>query len=253
MRLLITGGAGHLGRELMRLAEHEVVATYNKTPVGGGVRLDVRRRVDVEAVIHQVRPDAIIHTAFRQSDWVTTADGAAHIAIAARGARLIHVSSDAVFSGNDSPYDEEAVPDPVTAYGAAKASAETAVRAIDPTAVIARTSLILGGGPHEARVPALVGGQQGALFTDNIRCPVHVTDLALALLELLESGHSGIAHLGGADAISRYELGRLVAARDGLDPARVPSGSNPSDIRLDSRRTQGLLKTRLRGAREFLA
>jgi dTDP-4-dehydrorhamnose reductase len=66
--------------------------------------------------------------------------------------------------------------------------------------------------------------------------------------------------VAGPDAVSRYELGLLVAARDGLDPATLPAGlfaatgqPGPLDVRLDSAATQRRLATRLRGAREFLA
>lgn len=263
VRLLVTGGTGHLGGELIRQAAgREVFATFHHRPAAdaGGVQwrsLDVRRRPDVEALLREIRPAAVIHTAYRQSDWHATASGAAHIAAAAAelGARLVHVSSDALFSGRNSPYDEDAVPDPITPYGAAKAAAETAVAAIAPTAVIARTSLILGGGdsPTETLVHAIASGDRtGALFPDNIRCPIHVTDLAAAVLELMASDHSGIAHLGGPEAVSRYQLGCLIAARDGLDPATLPQATSPSDIRLDSAWTQGLISTRLRGASEFL-
>jgi dTDP-4-dehydrorhamnose reductase len=58
-----------------------------------------------------------------------TPDGAAHVAVAAAGIRLVHVSSDAVFSGRDVDYGEEALPDPINRYGAARAAAETADRA----------------------------------------------------------------------------------------------------------------------------
>jgi dTDP-4-dehydrorhamnose reductase len=110
-------------------------------------------------------------------------------------------------------------------------------------------------------VHALASGTRaGALFTDEVRCPVHVTDLAAALLELAASTHAGVRHVAGADAISRYELGLLIAARDGLDQAALPAGLRTaaghlaaSDVRLDSTRTQAQLTTRLRGAREFLA
>jgi dTDP-4-dehydrorhamnose reductase len=120
--------------------------------------------------------------------------------------------------------------------------------------VIARTSLIIGNGSsqHEQLVHQLAAGAPGMLFTDNIRCPVHVTDLALAVLELLDSELAGVAHLGGPEPISRYEMGRLIAARDGLDPSALPRGSQPSDIRLDSVRTQRQLDTQLRGVSEFL-
>lgn len=241
----------------MRLAEHEVIPSYHAEVSPSGVRMDVRDRGEVEDVLRKVRPDAILHAAFKQSDWETTAVGAANVAVAAAGARLVFVSTDAVFGGRAAPYDEDEVPCPVTPYGAAKAAAETAVRAVDPSAVVARTSLIVGydgRSAHERLVHGLAAGEPGTLFTGNIRCPVHVTDLASALLELLVSDHAGIAHVAGPQAVNRLELGRMIAVRDGLDPDALPfTSGQPSDIRLDSSRTQKLLTTRLRPVRQFLA
>jgi dTDP-4-dehydrorhamnose reductase len=219
--------------------------------------MDVRDRREVDDVIRKVRPDGIIHAAFKQSDWATTADGPANVALAARGARLVFVSTDVVFGGGEQPYDEDASPCPVTPYGAAKAAAETVIRAVHPAAVIARTSLIVGDDGRsstERLVHALAAGEPGVLYTGNIRCPVHVTDLASALLELLESDLRGPAHVAGPRAVTRLELGRLIAARDGLDPNALPFAPGPaSDVRLDSKRTQSRLRTRLRGVDEFLA
>ena len=272
VKLLVVGGSGHLGREIVRHGRHfghSVMATrhsQDRSDAGVGWRdLDVRRRGDVADLVLAERPDVIVNAAYRRSDWTTTADGTAHVALAASaaGARLVHVSSDAVFSGSATFYYESSVPDPTTPYGAAKAAAETAVKAIAPAAVIARTSLIIGSGDsqHEKHVHALAAGTvSGVLFTDEVRCPVHVTDLALALLELAESQRSGIHHVAGEDALSRYELGVLVARRDGLDPSALAAGLRTEtdvpgavDVRLDSTRTQVRLRTRLRGAREFLA
>ena len=268
----MVGGSGLLGLEITRqarLARDNVVATYrSRLPAVAGVdwlSLDIRHRDDVVVMATEVGPDVIINAAYRQDDWATTADGGMHVALAAAaaGARLVHVSSDAVFSGASTSYDETYAPDPTTPYGAAKAAAETAVRGFTPTAVIARTSLIIGNGdsPHERIVHALVSGAAtGALFTDDVRCPVHVTDLAAALLELASSPYAGVHHVAGADAISRHRLGVLIAQRDGLDPAGLPAAlragsglAGPIDLRLDCAMTQARLTTRLRGAREFLA
>ena len=271
MNLLVIGGTGLLGRRLTRQAQragHDVVATFHAhAPAAADVdwrQLDIRRREDVRKLALQVRPDVIVNAAYRQSDWETTADGGLHVALAAAaaGARLVHVSSDAVFSGAAPSYDETCQPDPVTPYGAAKAAAETAVKGIVPDAVIARTSLIVGDGDsaHEKLVHALAAGDlAGALFTDEVRCPVYVGDLAAALLELGAAPDAGVCHVAGADAVSRYELGLLIAARDGLDQAAIPAGprsaggrAGAARVRLDSTRTQARLTTRLRGAREFL-
>ncbi|WP_424534057.1 SDR family oxidoreductase [Sphaerisporangium viridialbum] len=271
MRILIVGASGLLGSELVRQsvsAGYEVTATYltrpREVPGADWLPLDVRRREDAVRLIGTLQPDLIVNAAYRNKDWTTTADGAAHVAIAASmaGGRLVHVSSDAVFSGTAMDYDEECVPDPVSPYGAAKAAAEVAVKAVAPGAVITRTSLIIGdgGSAHEELVHSLATGHgRGVLFTDDVRCPVHVSDLTAALLELGRSQHHGIHHVAGADAVSRYELGRLIARRDGLDVGRLPYGRRadtdlpgPLDVRLNCAMTQRRLGTRLRGARAFL-
>ncbi|GAA2854323.1 sugar nucleotide-binding protein [Nonomuraea rubra] len=270
--MLIVGGSGFLGSELVRrcaAAGHDVGATYLTRPGDPAqatwLRMDVRERRDVAAVIDAFRPEVTINAAYRQAGWATTADGAAHVAagVAGVGGRLVQVSSDVVFSGAADRYDETCPPDPITPYGAAKAAAETAVRAMLPDAAIARTSLILGHGRsgHETLVRSLASGAgEGVLFTDDVRCPVHVCDLAAALMEAAVLGLSGVLHVAGADAVSRYELGVLIARRDGLDPARLRTGlragsgvPGPLELRLDCSATQHRLATRLRGAREFLA
>jgi len=272
VRILIVGGSGYLGGELVRQAVrdgHDVVATYlgragSRRDIQWQ-RLDIRSRGQARAIVSAARPDVVLNAAYRYDDWQATADGAAIIALAAArtGSHLVHVSSDAVFSGAAPSYDETATPDPVMPYGAAKAAAETAVMAVDPAATIARTSLITGDGhsQHEALVRDLAAGRcDGVLFTDDIRCAVHVGDLAAALLELAAIRPAGVHHLAGTDALSRYELGCLMARREGLDPAALPAGSRaargvpgPLNVRLDCRRTQALLRIRLRGAREFFS
>ncbi|GIF05231.1 dTDP-4-dehydrorhamnose reductase [Actinoplanes siamensis] len=258
------GGSGFLGREVVRQAAaagHHVTATAHSKP--GGRRLDIRDRAAVARLVGEIEPEVIVNAAYQQADWVTTAEGAMHVAAAAAlaRARLVHVSSDAIFSGAAGSYDETAVPDPITPYGAAKAAAEVAVRGSVPEAAIVRTSLIVGkgGSPTETFVRELATGtRSGALFTDDIRCPVHVGDLAAAILEL--TAEPGVHHVAGSDATSRHELGVLIARRAGLDGKALPTALRAASglpgavaVRLDCRATRSRLTTRLRGAREFLA
>jgi dTDP-4-dehydrorhamnose reductase len=271
MRILVLGGSGLLGSELLRQATAGAAlafGTYHRGHASTvGIQwhqLDLRDRCRTFEVMREVQPEVVINAAYRQHDWATTADGAANAASAAAavGAHSVLVSSDAVFSGRDLRYPEASDPDPISPYGAAKAAAETAVRAIQPTATIVRTSLIIssdGSSEHERRSYAAVNREE-VLFTDDVRCPVHVADLAAAILELAASRIAGMHHVAGPQALSRYDLGRLIALRDGLDPGRIRTGRRaelelpgPLDVRLDASATQARIKTRLRAPSVFLA
>lgn len=276
--LLVTGGTGQLGSELIRQARGApVTATWHATEPGSGadregepvewLRLDVRDGDAVRGAFDRVRPRAVVHTAYRQDSREVTFDGAVAVAVAARaaGARLVHLSTDLVFDGEKgSPYTEADAPNPVGAYGRAKADAEVAVRDAHPDALVVRTSLIVGGArpsqPERDASAAAGGRSRMRFFRDELRSPIHVGDLAAALLELVELDETGVLHVAGADGLDRYELARLCAAAHGLDPDAIASSTiaesgleRARDCRLASDRARALLRTRLRGAREALA
>jgi dTDP-4-dehydrorhamnose reductase len=272
LTLLVVGASGYLGGEVCGqavAAGFRVIGTYHRAPGAvDGVdwrRLDVRDPTAVRALVGQVRPNAVVSTAYVYGDWAVSADGAGHVALAAveAGARLVHLSSDAVHGGRAEPYRDDEAPTPIMPYGAAKAAAETVVRLVAPDAAVVRTSLIVGDERSKQItlcLDALAGVPGVRLFSDEIRYPVGVADLAAAVLELVESDFAGLLNVAGPDPVSRVELGLLVARRYGLDPARMAVTTiaaaglpRPAEVRLDSSRATELLKTRLRGVRELLA
>lgn len=266
MKIAVFGASGYLGtvvRKLALAAGHDVVGFCLSDTDDELVRVDIRDATAVRRTVGEAAAQVVVNAAARQDDWATTAIGAVNVAAAAslHGAKTIHVSSDAVFSDAALAYDEHAVPAPATTYGAAKAAAEIGVAAACDDAVIIRTSWILGDGNSwfERFAQALARGERdGVLYDDDFRCPVHPDDLAAAILELAGLDYRGVLNVAGADAANRLELGRMVALRDGLDPAILRRGSKSADgpgacrVLLDSGRARRLLRTRLRGADEFM-
>lgn len=255
-KLLVTGGAGTLGRTLVALAPDyswRVRATwFNARPdlEAEWRQVDVRDPEAVERAVDGV--DAVIHTAYRLGDdeWSTNVDGSEALARAAAERRLVHLSSDIVFDGTVGRYREEDVPSPVNSYGRSKVEAELRVADAHPGATIVRTSLIYGvpDGPQERLARE---GQK--FYVDELRSPVHVKDLAQAILEVLELELPGPLHLGGADDVSRYDFALLLGAdEDRIERAQTTPERAP-DVTLDSSQAAVLLTTRLRGVHEVLA
>jgi dTDP-4-dehydrorhamnose reductase len=132
-----------------------------------------------------------------------------------------------------------------------------------PRALVVRTSLLYGGavpGPHEeAALEAAQGERDAVFFTDEIRCPTVVSDLADALLDLLGTDAAGVLHVAGQDAVSRYEFAELVVRAAGLPTDRLRGARSadsgqvrPLNCALDSSRAAVLVTTPPRGVHEVL-
>jgi dTDP-4-dehydrorhamnose reductase len=195
VRVLITGGGGLLGGELIRQAPAgaELHATRRTSPVHGAAAhvVDLSDGGAVDALLGHVRPDLVIHTAYTQNAgerdvWMATESVVG--ACLATGAALVYMSTDALLDGDSSPYAESAEPAPVHEYGRWKARAELHVRERMPAAAVIRTSLIIRADPPDRNsawvVDALRRGEPVRLFNDELRCPIAVEDLAAQLWDV---------------------------------------------------------------------
>jgi dTDP-4-dehydrorhamnose reductase len=267
VRVLITGGGGLLGGALIRRAPAgvDVHATRRASPVHGAEAhpVELSDGDAVDGLVRRLRPDVVFHAAYsaeagERDIWRATESVVG--ACRAAGAALVCMSTDALLDGESSPYAESAEPAPVHDYGRWKAKAERHVRAEMPDAAVVRTSLIVRADPPDRGsawvLDALRRGDPVRLFTDELRCPIAVEDLAAQLWEIAglpAERRGGVWHLAGPEAVSRYALGVLLAVRAGLDPrAIVPAPSaaapapRPRDLRLLTPRADRALRTRAR-------
>ena len=226
--MLITGGRGFLGQHLGIASEAEDWELFAPP----STMIDVRNRERSIEEICSWRPTAIVHLAYRKGDRRTIVEGSRNVAEAATicGARLVHMSTDAIFPGRSEPYREYDAPFPITDYGVMKLEAERAVAAECPGAVLVRGSLVYGT-RRIAQIQtdvelALTGQRPMRFFTDEYRCPAHAADVGAALSTLAaEPEIRGPLNVAGPEAVSRAELAETFARWMGFDPRALSTGT----------------------------
>ena len=245
MKLLITGCNGQLGRELRRqLAE-------GGSPLGplpeqyagallDGVDIedyDVGDRTAVMACLRGGNYDVVFNcaamtqvdacesqpeTAFRAN-----ALAAQNVAMACEltGARLVHVSTDYVFSGDaDTPYREYDVTGPRSVYGKTKLVGETLIRECCNRYFIVRTQWLYGDGRNFVRTIAQAARKTRALkvVDDQYGCPTSAVDLASHLLRLALSDQYGVYHCVNHGVVSWYTFACEILKLQGIDAQVTP-------------------------------
>jgi dTDP-4-dehydrorhamnose reductase len=282
---LVTGASGLLGANLVLAARqrHAVTAVCHRHPLAlDGVEvlvMDLTRPAAVDDLIGQVRPEWIVHCAAaadvdrceEDPAWASqlNVETAGRIAAASArvGARLVHISTDAVFDGERGGYRETDTPRPLGVYGRTKLEGERAVLAAAPPALVLRVNFF-GWHPWARRglaewfLSRLEAGQTAPGFVDAWISPMLVNELADRLLSVAALPLSGIYHLAGGDCLSKHDFGRRLARAFGLDedlvrPARIDEGGlrapRPRNLCLDGSRLTADASLRAPGIGEGIA
>ncbi len=232
MKILLTGSGGQLGTDIQRASAgiHEVVAH--------DLDLDITDRAAVAERLAEVRPDIVLDAAAYTDVDGAEADeleafrvnamGAQNLALACQetGAALLYVSTDFVFNGEKSlPYTEFDLPDPSGVYGRSKHAGECYVMSLLERFYICRTSWLFGSGGSNFVKNIMRAGRENSevgVVNDQEGCPTYARDLAVKLLEIIETGAYGIYHVCNAGCCTWYELTRQVFELAGIDTPVVP-------------------------------
>lgn len=235
MRILITGAAGMLGRDVdlaARAAGHETI------PVARA-ELDITDAAAVATATRAASPEAVINCGAwtdvdgaeqdRAGALAVNGTGAGNVARAAAqvGAWTLHVSSDYVFDGRKrEPYLESDATGPVSSYGESKLAGEHEVAAAAPGKhTIVRSSWLFGAvGRCFPRTILGLAAQRPRLevVDDQVGCPTFTGDLATALIALAEAPIEGVLHVAAAGECSWYEFARGIVTAAGLSTEVAP-------------------------------
>lgn len=229
-RVLITGDKGQLGTELRRAlscGETELgnipAGLQNCRVTGVDIDgLDISGQEAVRAFIQDDKPDLIINcaaytdvdTCERDADTAmrVNAVGPRNLALAAEetGAKLVHISTDYVFSGDDpAPRSEWDIPNPRSVYGYSKLLGEQYVRQFCRRSFIVRTAWLYGcTGNNFVKTILKAARETGKLkvVNDQYGSPTNAADLAHHLLKLAAGESYGLYHCTNRGECSWYEF-----------------------------------------------
>lgn len=231
MRVVLTGADGQLGLELQQvLTGHEVVCLSWPS-------FDLLSPA-CEDQVREARPEVVIHAAAytdvdgaeREPDqaMAVNALGTERVAraAAARGARLVYISTDYVFDGRKrEPYEEADRPNPLNVYGKSKLEGERRALSVCPGALVVRTAWLYGiGGKNFVTTIARLAGERSELrvVADQRGCPTYARDLAPALASLLEADVQGVVHATGAGECTWHEFAAAIVSELGLSTKVTP-------------------------------
>lgn len=272
-KVFITGGSGLLGLNwavAMRDRLKVVLGLHERDILLEGVRTQKINLESVENIIEvfeELAPTIIVHAAgytdvelcesnqskARQVN-INLANNVAK-ACAAMGLPLIHISTDHLYTGQQSLQDESSILSPVNVYGQTKAEAETYVLESHPNALVLRTNFFGWGTGYrhsfsDMIIASLRAGKKVKLFTDVFYTPILAEVLANAAHDLVKMRVSGVFNIVGDERISKHDFGVKVAKAFDLDakliiPSRLSDHAGlvkrPHDMSLLNQKAAQLL------------
>jgi dTDP-4-dehydrorhamnose reductase len=241
-----------LGNKVHRIGQTRLHRALG--PFDAQIAVDLRDTRAAAQMVRTLRPDVILNAAAMSGHETCANDPAQAVAVnveAVRilssaaeeiGSRFIHISTDAVFSGDRGWYLEDDAVDPFSVYGETKLAGESAVVESCGSALVLRTNFF--GWSSTGRrsvleffVNSLRQGAEVKGYPDFIVTSLYAQSLMDTIWRLNALGATGLFHVASTDAMSKFEFGVSVARRFGLDERLISAASA---------RTAGLATSRSR-------
>ncbi len=227
MKVLVTGVAGQLGHDVMNeLAKRgyegigsDIKDTYSGIPDGTAVvtmpyvPMDITDKASVEKVLKEVHPDVVVHCAAwtavdlaeeedkKETVQRVNAEGTRNIALVCKdlGCKMVYISTDYVFDGQGTKPWEPDCKDykPLNVYGETKLEGELAVSENLEKYFIVRIAWVFGkNGKNFIKTMLNLGKTHDQLrvVSDQIGTPTYTLDLAVLLVDMIETEKYGYYH-----------------------------------------------------------
>lgn len=250
------------------------------------VRLDLCDEKEVIGSLDRIQPELVIHAAALSDpdaceadpDYAASLNVESTRVIAAwcdrHKARLIFISTDMVFDGKRGNYREEDRPKPLSVYAATKVEAEQIVRKSTTEALICRMALMYGRGllkryySSEWLARELLNRKTGSehqpaigLYINQIRSMLAVTDAARLIAAVAPLPKTGLIHIGGPQAVTRYAFGLQLCRQLRVNPDMIAAthyrpvrgkATRPLNVSLNSARLRSWINIPILGIKEGL-
>lgn len=241
MKVFIIGASGFLGTKLMKLMgnDFEVFGSYVSNKVEGLYYLNITDKKAVLNLFKKMKPDVVIHAGGmtnvdacehdRDMAWNINVLGTKNIihACLEQKSKLVYVSTDYVFDGRKGDYSERDKPNPLSYYAKTKLESERMVLKCKNNLII-RPAILYGYNYEKDKshfvkfvYTKLSNEEEVNAFTDWIRTPTLIDDIANALAVLIKNDGKGIYHVAGSEKISMYDFAIKISKVFNLDQSLI--------------------------------
>lgn len=283
-RILITGGAGLLGLNWGQAVRGDFsvnLLLHNRQIHLSGTTTCRFKLSSIDNLLNEfekLKPRIVIHTAglTNVEQCESNPDLAYHINVelaenlakvcSRLNIKLVHISTDHLFSGNEKNLDEEHPISPLNVYAKTKAEAELRVLSSLPESLIIRTNFYGCGTTYRSSfsdmiINSLKNNQHLTLFQDVFYTPIYTSVLVQAVHDLLRFNASGIYNVVGDERLSKYDFGLKMVKHFGFDESLIVKGNfidrsnlirRPSDMSLSNEKICNFLKRKLGNVDEHL-
>lgn len=222
--IAVTGPRGRLGSELVRRGCVPVYA-------------NVTDFMELNQELLKIKPDVVIHCAAKTNvDMCETAmmeamkvnaGGTFGLGEVFQG-KIVYISTDYIFDGENGPYDEDAKPNPKSIYGWSKLGGEIALKNRgNPGDLIIRTTVLFDRYSHNFAtmvIDKLTSGETITAPASLIGTPTYIPHLAEGILQAIDKDLTGILNIAGGETLSRFHFANHIARFLGVSKGLVQPG-----------------------------